>query len=76
MLKNYSVVSIFFRMTESKHVDERRFEILTTTFVPRFYAFFVIKFESMQFCQIFVVNPLNYCFFRRFLLINLNKVVF
>ena len=57
-------------------MDERRFEILATTFVSRFYAFYVIKFESKQFCEIFVVNSLNYCFFKRFLLINLNKVVF
>ena len=59
MLKNYSVVSIFFRMT----------------FLLRFYAFYATKFESKQFCEIFVVNSLNYCFFERFLLINLNKVV-
>ena len=57
-------------------MDERRFEILATAFVSRFYAVYVIKIESKQFCEIFVVNFLNYCFFKRFLLINLNKVVF
>ena len=40
-------------------MDERRFEILTTTFVSRFHTFFVIKFESKQFCEIVVVNSLN-----------------
>ena len=40
-----------------------------------FVHFYVIKFESKQFCEIFVVNSLNYCFFKRFLLINLNKLV-
>ena len=57
-------------------MDERRFEILTTTSVSRFFAFYVIKFELKKFCEIFVANSLNYCFFKRFLLINLNKVVF
>ena len=41
-----------------------------------FTHFYVIKFESKQFCEIFVVNSLNYWFFKRFLLINLDKVVF
>ena len=31
-----------------------------TNFISRFYAFYVIKFESKQFCEIFVVNSLNY----------------
>ena len=39
MLKNYSVVGIVFEMTEGQNVDERLFEIFTTTFVSRFYAF-------------------------------------
>ena len=60
MLKNYCVVSIFFRMTENLHVDERRFEILTTAFVSRFMNFYVIKFESKLFCDILVANSLNY----------------
>ena len=61
---------------EVNYLNERRFEILRTIFVSCFCAFYVIKFESKQFCEIFVVNSLNYCFFKRFLLINLNKVVF
>ena len=41
-----------------------------------FMHFCVIKLESKQFCEIFVVNSLNYWFFKRFLLINLDKIVF
>ena len=36
----------------------------------------ILKFESKQVCEIFVVNSLNYWFFKRFLLINLDKVDF
>ena len=36
----------------------------------------ILKFESKQVCEIFVVNSLNYWFFKRFLLINLDKVHF
>ena len=41
-----------------------------------FMLFYVIKFESKQFCEIFAVNSLTYSFFKRFLLLNLDKVDF
>ena len=41
-----------------------------------FVHFYVIKFESKQFCEIFVVNSLNYGLFKSFLSINLDKVGF
>ena len=41
-----------------------------------FMHFYGVKFESKQFCEIFVVNSQNYSFFKRFVLINFHKVVF
>ena len=38
--------------------------------------FYGIKFESKNLFEIFVVNSLNYSFFKRFFLINFDKVVF
>ena len=41
-----------------------------------FMHFYGIKFESKNLFEIFVVNSLNYSFFKRFFLINFDKVVF
>ena len=49
---------------------------LQQTSFQDFVHFYVIKFESKQFCEIFVVNSLNYGLFKSFLSIYLDKVGF
>ena len=72
MLKSYSwsVFSLKWEKANMWMKDVLRF--LRQLSFHVFMHFYVIKFESKQFCEIFVVNSLNFLF----LLINLNKVFF
>ena len=57
MFKNYSVVSVFFRMTQSQHVDERRFEILKTTFVSLLCFFILLNLIQSNFVRFLLLIP-------------------